>query len=122
MLVRPHSCALRPRCSGSNIPSDHFLPRARSPSQSSEPYSAAAAAPQALTGAVEDLRDRGEAFGREGLQGLVDTGKVLGVGQDALQVLPGVVSSPYSKGQVSSEPELMFWKTIHVRKKGVGEL
>lgn len=38
----------------------------------------------ALTWAVEDLRDGSEAFGGEGLQGLVDTAEILRVGEDGL--------------------------------------
>ena len=48
---------------------------------------------------MEDLRDCGEAFGGESLQGLVDTGEVLRVGQEALQVSLGAVPSPCNKGQ-----------------------
>ena len=55
--------------------------------------------PLTLTWAVEDLRERGETFGREGLQGVVDTAEVLGVREEALQADPGFSSSPCSQEQ-----------------------
>lgn len=55
--------------------------------------------PGELTWAVEDLRDCGKAFGPGGLQGLVDTGKVFGVGEESLQAFLGFSSSPYNKQQ-----------------------
>lgn len=48
---------------------------------------------------MEDLRERGETFGHERPQGVVDTAEVLGVREEALQADPGFSSSPCSQEQ-----------------------
>ena len=75
--------------------------------------------PLTLTWAVEDLRERGETFGREGTQGTVDTAEVLGVREETLQAPLGFSSSPCNKDRGGRGPGLTDQAAMAGRGRGV---